>query len=171
MTINELSQTEYNPYFQGYLSLVDEVPLLRGLKAGMIVTQAYFEALPVTKHEHRYAEGKWTPKEILLHLVDTERMFCYRALSFARNDNTDLPGFDENEFARNSFANLRSMEDIIKEFVTVRLATIDMFRSFSDEVLKRKGTANGSTLSVRAAGFLICGHEKHHRNIITERYL
>ncbi len=170
MTINDLSQTEYNPYFQGYLSLVEK-PLLQGLKDGKTTTQIYFEALPMTMHEYRYADGKWTPKEILLHLVDTERMFCYRALSFARTEDADSPGFDENEFARNSFANLRSMENIIKEFSAVRLATIELFSSFSDEVLMRKGKANGSVLSVRAAGFLICGHEKHHKNIIAERYL
>ena len=98
-------------------------------------------------------------------------MFSFRALNFARRDNADLVGFDENEFATNSRANERTMNNLITEYISVRLATLDLFRSFSDEVLLRLGKANGHKMSVRAVGFIVCGHEKHHRNIIAERYI
>ena len=171
MTVKDLLTTEYSPYFQSYISNVEDKPLLQCLEEGKLATESYFAAIPADKQEFRYAEGKWTPKEILLHLADSERMFCYRAMSFARTENANLPGFDENEFATNSNADLRSMEDIIAEYATVRAATISLFKSFSDDTLKRHGRANNNLLSVRASGFLICGHEIHHRKVIGERYL
>lgn len=171
MTIDQLAPEEYPSYFQTYLNLVDETPLLTGLEAGMAITKAYFETLPEIVHEHRYADGKWTPKEILLHLVDSERMFSYRALNFARTEDADLPGYDENRFAKNSRANDRSMSDLIGEYISVRIATLDLFRSFSEDIMLRRGRANGLVCSIRALGFIICGHEKHHRNIIADRYV
>lgn len=171
MTIKDLLTSEYSPYFQTYINQVDNKPLLQCLEEGKAATEAFFSSIPEDKQEYRYAEAKWTPKEILLHLADSERMFCYRAMSFARTDNANLPGYDENEFASNSNANERSMDDIIAEFSSVRSATISLFRSFSNETLVRKGRANNNLLSVRAAGFLICGHEIHHRKVISERYL
>ncbi|MCW5519522.1 DinB family protein [Aureitalea sp. L0-47] len=171
MKVQDLSPSEYNPYFQGYISKVGEQALLDGLVEGMRITETFFRAIPESKQTFRYDEGKWTAKEILLHIIDSERMFCFRALSFARCENTNLPGFDENEFAANSMANDRSMEDLVEEYSSVRKASIAMFSSFDEETLKRIGQANNSKLSVRAAGFLICGHEIHHRSIISERYL
>ena len=171
MKATDLSSSEYNPYFSGYISKVGERELMEGLKEGMKTTEIFFKDIPESKQSFRYAEGKWTPKEILLHLIDSERMFCFRALSFARSDNTNLPGFDENEFAANSNANERSMEDLIAEYICVRKASIALFGSFDKNTMRRIGRANNSELSVRAAGFLICGHEIHHRAIISERYL
>jgi hypothetical protein len=171
MKVQDISPSEYNPYFQGYISKVGDVSLLEGLQEGLRVTEGFFSSIPEDRQMYRYAEGKWTPKEILLHLIDSERMFCFRALSFARSENTDLPGFDEDEFATNSMANQRSMGNLIEEYVSVRKATITLFSSFSKEILRRQGRANKSELSVRASGFLICGHEIHHRTIISERYL
>lgn len=171
MTVRDLDPSEYGPYFRGYISKVGELPLVESLDQGKQNTLQFFNALPEEKRHFRYEAGKWTPKEILLHLVDSERMFVFRALSFARTEDAVLPGFDENEFAANSNANERSMQDLLNEFSSVRDATIAMFRSFSDDTLKRKGTANNSVLTVRAAGFLICGHEIHHRDVISERYL
>ncbi|MBT8274714.1 MAG: DinB family protein [Bacteroidia bacterium] len=171
MTVNDLHSSEYSSYFQPYIDKVEQKPLIQCLEEGKLATETFFQDIPTGKQEFRYAEGKWTPKEILLHLSDSERMFCYRAMSFARSDNANLPGYDENEFALNSNANKRSMDDIIVEFSAVRAATISLFKSFSDEALMRKGTANNNTLSVRAAGFLICGHEIHHRKVISNRYL
>ncbi len=121
--------------------------------------------------QYSYAEGKWTPKEILLHTIDTERIFCYRALQIARSENAILPGFDENLFAENSNANERSPEDLINEYRTVRQATTALFESFSEQTMNNTGNANDKPLSVQAAGFIICGHELHHINIIKERYL
>jgi hypothetical protein len=170
-TVKDLESTEYPSYFQGYISKVGDTPLLQGLEEGKLDTISFFITIPVEKQLFRYAEGKWTPKEILLHLIDSERMFCFRALSFARSENADLPGFDENEFAANSHANERSVDDLINEFVAVRDASVELFRSFSNDIMKQRGRANNNVVSVRACGFLICGHEIHHREIIRERYL
>ena len=171
MKVQDIGSSEYNPYFQGYISKVGEGTLMESLEDGMRLTVDFFGNIPESKQTFQYAEGKWTPKEILLHLIDSERMFCFRALSFARSENTNLPGFDENEFAANSNANSRSIENLLDEYMSVRNASIRLFGSFDEETLKRIGRANNADLSVRAAGFLICGHEIHHRNIIAERYL
>ena len=116
-------------------------------------------------------KGKWTPKEILLHVIDTERIFSYRALRISRSEKAELSGFDENSFAQNSNANNRSIEDLIDEYITVRTATISLFKSFPETIMKNTGIASGKPLSVVAAGYIICGHEIHHVNIIKERYL
>ncbi len=171
MNVKDLLSSEYSPYFQPYINNVADKPLLQCLEEGKLATESFFKSIPADKQEFRYEEGKWTPKEILLHLSDSERMFCYRAMSFARTENANLPGYDENEFAANSKANNRSLEDLISEYTTVRAASISLFKSFSDKTLLQQGRADNNLLSVRAAGFLICGHEIHHRNIITERYL
>ena len=108
---------------------------------------------------------------MLVHLIDTERIFCNRALRFARNDQTDLPGYNHDEYVPNSGANERTLNDISNEFNIVRQGTIALFNSFTPEMLERKGTANGNNLTVLAIGFVISGHEKHHVNILDERYL
>ena len=171
MCTSSIQATEYHPDFKGYLDQLEERPLLEALTEGAIEINQFFRDLPDSKHEYQYAEGKWTPKEILLHIIDAERAFSYRALYIARADNANLEGFDENTFAKNSNANERSMADILKEYNSVRAATISLFESFSDETLARTGKASGNTFSVRVAGFLACGHEIHHRKVIRERYL
>lgn len=118
----------------------------------------------------RYAPGKWTPKEVLLHLIDTERIFTYRALRFARGDAQSLPGFDENEFAANSEANDRPLSDLLTEYHAVRAATLALFGSFNAAQLDRVGLANGGATSVRALVFITAGHERHHLAILRERY-
>jgi len=168
---SSIHSSEHHPYFKAYLDQLEERPLIEALTEGAIETNRFFRDLPESKHEFQYAESKWTPKEILLHLIDAERAFSYRALFIARTDNANLEGFDENTFAKNSNANVRSMADLLKEYNSVRAATINLFESFSDETLARIGKANGNTFSVRVAGFLTCGHEIHHRKVIKERYL
>lgn len=119
----------------------------------------------------RYGEGKWTIKELLQHLIDTERIMSCRALRFSRNDATELPGFDENWYVENSNGNDRNSNDLVEEFICTRRASISLFKSFSDEMLLLSGTANGSDMTVRALGFIIAGHQMHHLKIIRERYL
>ena len=123
------------------------------------------------KHEFRYAEGKWTIKDIILHLIDAERIFAYRALRIARNDNTALPGFEENDYVVAANANNREYESLLAEYETVRNATISLFETFSSEDLLRLGTASNNSVSVRAIGYIMLGHELHHKNVILERYL
>jgi len=168
---SKILTSEFNTYFKTYLDQLNELPLIEALANGASETNGLFRSLPEQLHEYRYEDNKWTPKEILLHIIDAERAFSYRALFIARTDNANLEGFDENIFAENSNANERSMSNLLKEYNSVRAATINLFESFSDETLARTGKANGNTFSVRVAGFLTCGHEIHHRKVIKARYL
>lgn len=118
-----------------------------------------------------YAEGKWTVKEILQHLIDAERIFSYRALTIARNDKTSLPGFEENEYVPESKSNRRSISDLLDELANVQRSTKLLFDSFDNEMLLREGICSGRNISVLAIGFAISGHALHHVNVIKERYL
>lgn len=118
-----------------------------------------------------YAQGKWTIAEVLIHLMDTERIFQYRALRFARNDKTELQGFDQDSYVPESQAPNRNRNDILEEFIAIRKSSIALFASLNDEMLLRSGLASGAKMSVRALGFVICGHQIHHFNILQERYL
>ncbi|OKL39788.1 DNA damage-inducible protein DinB [Pontibacter flavimaris] len=120
---------------------------------------------------HRYAEGKWSIKEMMVHLIDAERIFSYRALRFARQDKTELHSFDENLYAQTSKADARDINSIIAEYTSLRTSTIELFKSFDEEALQQVGVASGKEVSVRALGYTILGHEVHHQKIIRERYL
>ena len=171
MKISEIASAEFKSYFKTYLDKVGDITLKEALDNGWEDTISFFEAIPESKLDFRYAEGKWTVKDILLHLIDSERVFSYRALQFARSDDANLEGFDENVFVKNANANSRSLDDLIGEYDAVRQSSIIMYNSFTSDILKKTGKADGALLSVRAAGFLICGHEIHHKEIIKERYL
>ena len=145
--------------------------LLPGLRSEFKKAYDFYLTVSEDKLVYRYAEGKWTIKEIISHLIDTERIFCYRALRFARQDKTPVAGFDENDYVEASNANNRAIEELLEEYASVRAASISLFKSFSDADLLRKGMAGSGEVSVRALGFLIIGHEKHHINVIKERYL
>jgi uncharacterized damage-inducible protein DinB len=163
---------EYAPYAIMYIGLLpDDGLVLEHLRDNLKATTDFILSLPEEKLYHRYAEGKWTVKEILAHVVDDERIYAYRALRFARNDRTELPGFEQDDYALHSGANGRDVKDILKEFAAVRLATIALFEGLRDESLKRSGVASGNVMSVRAAAYHIAGHELRHVRIIRERYL
>ncbi|WP_231874635.1 DinB family protein [Polaribacter atrinae] len=127
--------------------------------------------LPKEKQSFTYAKGKWTMKELIQHVIDTERIFSYRALCFARNDKTSLPDFDQDLFVNNDNDNKRDYEDLLDEMSTLRKSTIQLYKSFSEEALLRIGVASENKISVRALGYLFSGHQIHHLNIIKERYL
>lgn len=169
--VNDLNNNEYAPFYRPYIEKAGELDLLRALKQGSENTESFFRSVPKGKLDFRYAEGKWTIKEILLHLIDAERVFAYRALRFSRNDKTPLMGFDENNYVPISEANTRSLESLMDEYLKQRVSTLAMYSNFTEEMLKRSGTASGQQMSVRAAGFVIVGHEKHHLEVIKERYL
>ena len=132
---------------------------------------AIFAGLNEAKTEQGYAPGKWSLKEMLVHQIDTERIFAYRAMRFARGDSQDLPGFDQDEYVANSGANARSLASLLAEYDATRAATIALFDSFTDEQLERRGTANGGPTTVRALLFIVPGHELHHLHVLRERYL
>ena len=163
---------EFPPYASMYIDLIpSDGRLLTHLWNNLQVAKTLIQALPPDKHLYRYAEGKWTVKEILVHIIDDERIYGYRALRFARNDKTELPGFDQDPFAFHSKANERTIESILEEYEAVRMSTIALFDGFSDDVLLRRGIANNNEATVRALGYHVAGHELHHLNIIRTLYL
>lgn len=171
-TIAKPEADEFAPSTIIYIGLLpDDGLVLKHLQDNLITTSEFVRALPAEKLNYRYAADKWTIKEILAHLIDDERIYAYRALRFARNDTTELPGFDQDDYALQSGANERTVESLLHEFAAVRNATIALFESFAEKVLTRKGVASGNVMSVRAAAYHIAGHELRHVNIIKERYL
>ena len=171
MKTSQLKDHEYNPYYRTYIEALGEVNLMDILRKQLKNYPQFLASIPEEKLTYRYAEGKWTVAEVLLHVLDTERVFQYRALRFARKDLTPLPGFDQDSYVPNSGANSRSIEQLIKEYKAIRESTISLFETFDKATLRLKGVASNSPMSVAAMGFILCGHQKHHRNIIRERYL
>lgn len=172
MTASELAPTEYLPYFKAYIDQLDgDLELIKGLEDGLKTSLAYYKSIPHSKLEYAYADSKWNIKEIINHLIDSERVFCYRALRFAREDQTAVAGFDENDYVPASKANKRSLESLLEEYAAVRQASILLYKSLDKDMLLSRGMAGEGLVSVRALGFLTIGHEKHHRQIISERYL
>lgn len=171
MTINDLSSDEYNPYYQPYIDKVGDEDILNTMKTNCKTVPSFLKSINSDRLDFRYAEGKWTIKEILLHLIDTERVFAYRALRIARHDKTELPGFDQDNYVASSDANTRTLESLLSEYDSVRAATLTLFESFDDKALQQIGVASESEISVRAMAFIIVGHENHHLQIIKECYL
>ncbi|MFZ1082033.1 MAG: DinB family protein [Candidatus Kryptoniota bacterium] len=163
---------EYDPYAIMYIKLLpDDGLVLKHLQENGEAIKEFFLSIPKEKLEYRYAPDKWTIKEILLHMIDDERIYTYRALRFARADTTPLPGFDQEPYAANSGANERTIEDLVEEFQTVRKATLSFFTYLPEEALIRGGKANEHHVTVRALLYQLAGHELHHKNVIKEKYL
>jgi hypothetical protein len=158
-------------FHKRYVEHVKDYDLLEAMKISSKETLALVRSIPEEKGEHRYATGKWSIKELLCHMMDTERILAYRALRFARNDKTNLAGFEENDYAPEANAENRNIKQIAGEMERLRITTIDLFVNFTPEMLKRKGLANNLELSVLNLGYIISGHESHHRTILKERYL
>jgi hypothetical protein len=158
-------------FYKNYVKLVEESDILQALRISGHRTQELIHVIKPGKADFRYADGKWSVREVLCHMIDAERIFAYRALRFARNDKTNLPGFEENDYAPEANAANRSLDKIADEMIHLRAANMDMFEGFSQEMLTRKGKANNNELSVAALGFIMAGHEMHHVNILKERYL
>jgi uncharacterized damage-inducible protein DinB len=158
-------------FYKNYVKQIEEPDLLQALRISGHRMQELVHSIPADKADLAYAEGKWTIRELLCHIIDAERIFAYRALRFARNDKTNLPGFEEKEYAHQANADGRPLTRIANEMAHLRASTIDLFEGFTPEMLSRKGMANSNELSVVVLGFIIAGHETHHRKIIVERYL
>ena len=172
MKIIDLLPNEYAAYYNNYLQLVsDEWTLAEELEVSVHNFIRFVQDIPMDKYNYRYAEGKWTIKDIIQHLIDTERIFSYRALRFARNDKTALPGFDETQYGLVANGSERKLQEMLTELALVRQSTIMLFKSFSNEDLLKTGIASGNSASVRALGFIIIGHQNHHIKVFKERYL
>ncbi len=171
MKPSDLNQEEFNPYYTPYINKVPDIGIIQNLEIEGAKTIAFFKNIPSDKIEYRYAEEKWNSKEMLQHIIDTERIFSYRALRISRMDKTPLAGYSENDYAANSDASKRDLNDLIEEYQSVRNATISLFKSFNNKMLLEIGNANGSPMSPRAIACIIIGHEIHHCGVFRERYL
>ncbi|RKD12380.1 damage-inducible protein DinB [Pelobium manganitolerans] len=164
---------EYAPYYEEYIKLASagNQPILRRLKNQLNSIDDFLADIPQNKYDFAYADGKWTVKEVLSHLIDTERIMTYRALRIARNDQTELPGYDQDAYVASTDISQYTFSDLVDELVMLRQANLFFFKSLSESDLRKKGTANGTTVSVGALLFIIVGHIEHHFNVLRERYL
>lgn len=162
---------EYVPYFAQYVDLVPEGDILDLLRRQVDETAALVGKLSDRDADYRYAEGKWSVKEVVGHLADAERIFLYRALCFARGEPKELPGWDENEYVARAAFGARRLADLVAELQTARASTVAFFSGLDAQELLRRGSANQRGYSVRAVAYITAGHERHHCRIIRERYL
>lgn len=168
--MNRPQTQEFNPFYGGYIATVAD-DVLAELNSQATELPAFIKSIPVGKADFAYADGKWTIKEVLGHMLDTERIMTFRALCFARNEMQGFPGFDENEYVAQAHFNDRSLESLAEEFASLRKANLFLFASFNETELSRIGKASGHPVSVRALLFIIAGHINHHQRILNERYL
>ena len=171
MKTDQLPVNEFSDFNATYIKAAGNVEMIEELEICLHDFIRFVQNIPMDKFDYRYAEGKWTIKDIIQHIIDTERIFAYRALRISRNDKTLLPGFEQNYYVDNTNANDRNIQDLLTEFSAVRQSTLLLFKSFSEKQLKRMGTASNAAISVRAIGFIIIGHQKHHQKVFQERYL
>jgi len=163
--------SDFQKYVQRYLDQIPSGSWLEELKNSGNQTVEIYSGITEEQSQFAYAAGKWTLKELLLHLSDTERVFQYRILAFARGDKNQLPGFDENGYADHSFANSRNLQSLLEEYRTVRKSSQILLETLNPQAMNNKGIANGNEISVETIGKLIVGHNYHHLNIIRQRYL
>lgn len=171
MKATDIQKTGFVPYYSAYIEAAGVDDLLEALEISLHEFIHFVREVPLGKHDYRYEPGKWTLKDIIQHLIDSERIFAYRALRIGRGDRTPLPGFDEDAFAAASRANERSLQSLLEELSLVRHATLQLFKSFSEEELRLMGIASEREIMCGAIGFVIIGHMRHHQLIFQERYL
>lgn len=169
--MNRPEKDEYNEYYETYASLVPETEIVPALENQIADVQNIFGAIAEEKGTFAYAEGKWTIKELLGHLIDTEKIFAYRALRIARADKTSIEGFEQDGYIENGNFNNRNLSDLTEEFMLLRRSNLYFFKNLNDEAWLRTGTASGFPFSVRALAYISAGHVRHHLNILKTRYL
>ena len=169
-TIGRPEPTEYSPYHDRYISLVPGTDILGSLESQRRQTLILLSGRDDKEGDFRYAPDKWSAKEVLGHVCDTERIFTYRALCIARGDRTPLPGFEQDDYVRNSPFAHRPIAEIIEDYIAVRRATLTLFRNLDEQAWMRRGIVNNNEISVRALAFITAGHELHHRRILEEKY-
>ena len=169
--MNRPGKNEYAEFYAGYVSLVEETDIIAALRNQTNDWQSLFAGIPEEKGDHRYAEEKWSIRELLGHVVDGERVFSYRALRISRDDTTPLAGFEENFYVANSnFSNIK-LADTLEEFSSLRQSNVLLFKNLTDEMWGKTGTASDAIISVRALAYIMVGHLRHHAIILRERYL
>jgi hypothetical protein len=158
-------------YYERYINIVKSGDAYAFMEKQLTDIPAYIRSVPKSKTEFRYAAGKWTVKELIFHITDCERVFGYRALTFARGDSITLPGFNQDVWTKNIDFNKYTLADLAEEFEIVRKSTLLIYKNLSEEALSRKGIANKNEISVRAIAYITAGHAEHHLNILRERYI
>ena len=162
---------EYASYYEGYVSKVPEGDILAVMRSESERMAELLSALSPEQADHRYEAGKWSVKEVVGHIIDTERMFGYRAHCFAREDPAPLPGFEQDDYARSSNAGSRSMQELVEELRAVSQSNLAFFGGLDEEMWTRRGMASGCAFTVRALAYILVGHELHHRGVLESRYL
>lgn len=165
------AKSEFLPYYERYIALVPDGDVISTLATQITDTQSLLRALPASVATYRYAPDKWSVSEVVGHMIDSERIFTGRALRFARNDATPLPGFEQDDYVRNATFDAYPLSELASELETVRQSTIFLFRHMDEDAWTRRGLANNAEVSVRALAYIIAGHELHHREILSARYL
>lgn len=171
LTIGRPEETEYLSYYGKYVSLVPDGNIIEVLSGQLEETLALLQSVPETRGGFRYAADKWSVKELVGHIIDGERVFAYRALRFARHDETPLPGFEQDDYIRHASFDACTLADLAAEFESVRRSTLFLFKHLEAEAWMRRGVASEAEVSVRALAYIIAGHELHHRGILRDRYL
>jgi DinB superfamily len=171
ITISKPDVTEYLPYYGRYISLVPDGDILAVLSQQLGETLTLLRSIPESQAGFRYAPDKWSIKELVGHLIDTERIFSYRALCFARNDETPLPGYEQDDYISNASFDDYPIGELADEFESVRRSTLFLFKHLRREAWMRRGIASENEVSVRALAYIIAGHERHHMEILRSRYL
>jgi hypothetical protein len=164
------SENDYNPYYKNYIDKVEGDDPVAAMEEYVRETKNFFNAVGEAKAGTPYGEGKWTYKETLGHILDSERVMAYRALCIARGETKPLPGFEQDDYVKNGNFNQMSLDKLIEEYVAVRHSSILLFRNFSPEVMNRSGVANEVPVTVLALGFIIAGHERHHLSVLKDYY-
>ncbi|MFD1257159.1 DinB family protein [Mucilaginibacter terrae] len=162
---------EFAPFYAGYVARAAEGDILQTLTQLKESTYTFFTIIPAEKEDFAYAPGKWTIKQVLNHIIDTERIFAFRLLCFARQDANAMPGFDENAYADSADVSARSLSDLATEFKALREANLYLYRSITPQQSLYTGMASGKVISIRSLLYIIAGHELHHLAILKERYL
>jgi hypothetical protein len=170
MTLGQPLETEYEPYYSNYIGQVTEAEILPVLRSQLDALDVLLGRVTPDRETFRYAEGKWSIREIVGHLIDAERVFGYRAFCIARGEQNNLPGFDQNDYMLTAPYDRIDLEDLLSEFRLVRLSNIAMLRTLDEESWLRMGTANDNRISVRALSFIMAGHVRHHMGVLRDRY-
>lgn len=163
-------ENEYAPYYQNYVSQAPEEDILPAMRSQVDALDVLLDRVAPDRETYRYAEGKWSIRELVGHLIDGERMFGYRVLCIARGETQNLPGFDQDQYMLTAPFDRIDLEDLLSEFRLVRLSNIAMLRTLDEAAWMRMGTANDSAVSVRALVYIMVGHVRHHMNVLRERY-
>lgn len=165
------TENDYAPYYKDYVNYIEGDNIIKILRDQLSRTVKLVKSIPEEKGNYAYAKGKWSIKEVLGHITDSERIFAYRALCIARGEKKSLPGFEQDDYVRGGNFNNRTLMSLIDEFIQLRKSNIILFNSFTEDMLNKRGLANNNEVTVRAILFITAGHEVHHINILKEKYL